>query len=209
METQYAVHSTVRKAAFRSFRAQLPAHLRKNHRICDQSMRLVPDRRLVITDKVLLKHLPELREKEAQHILEVRTVDGRLVDLATMEPGLPAPAVIPPHPRLDSVAYDTPTGQYIPPYVGDDGAMPNVLPPGEKPQLLTQDERERVLDDAAAAEKLAAEAAATEATTDAELEAAIEAAQAEASEEAAPSTQEEVSSERAAPAAGKRKRHRR
>lgn len=184
-ETQYALHSVVRKSAFRSFRAQLPAHMRKNHRVCDQTLRLVPERRLLITETVLRKHLEELRQKCAMHILEVRTMDGRLVDLKTLTPGPAAPAVVQPHPRLDSVAYDTPTGQYIPPYVGDDMSMPSVLPPGQKPSLLTQEEATRRLDEEAkkaAVEAAPVQDAPTVPDVDAELEAAIAEAQSEASE---------------------------
>ena len=45
-----------------------------------------------------------------------------------------------PNIRPDSVKYDRPTGMYIPPYVGDDAAMPQVLPHGEKPELLKKAE---------------------------------------------------------------------
>jgi hypothetical protein len=159
--------------------------MRKNHRVCDQTLRLVPERRLLITETVLRKHLEELRQKCAMHILEVRTMDGRLVDLKTLTPGPAAPAVVQPHPRLDSVAYDTPTGQYIPPYVGDDMSMPSVLPPGQKPSLLTQEEATRRLDEEAkkaAVEAAPVQDAPTVPDVDAELEAAIAEAQSEASE---------------------------
>jgi hypothetical protein len=183
METQYAVHSVVRSTAFRLYRATLPQHQKKRHLICNQTLRLLPGRRLLISEKSLLKHLEELQEKAKLHILEVRTPDGRLVDLSTMATAPAEPKVLLPHPRLDSVAYDRPTGQYIPPYVGDDTAMPQVLPAGQKPQLLTQEAETKALDDAAAADKL-------EEKADAELEAAVASAQAEA----APPPQEEVSS---------------
>jgi hypothetical protein len=196
----YALHSVVRKTAFRTHRAMAAAHVRKKQFVGDTQMRLVPARRLLIGEDVLLRNLAEIRQKAADHILEVRTLDGRLVDLSTLQPGPAAPTPLLPHPKLDSVADDKPTGQYIPPYVGDDHAMPHVLQPGEKPSLLREAEREIGLD-----------AAASEAATDADLEAAVAAAQEAASAESpppAPLPRDEVSSKKAAPRRGDRRNQR-
>ncbi|MHB8815795.1 MAG: hypothetical protein ACYDAE_21390, partial [Steroidobacteraceae bacterium] len=132
-----------------------------------------------------------LRQKCADHVLEVRTPDGRVVDLTTMEPGTAAPKVPLPNKLLDSVARDKPTGQYIPPYVGDDTSMPQVLPPGQKPALL--DERAYDAGHAAAAEA----AASAEPPPPVEIDAAVDAAQADAAADAetsAPAAPEAVSS---------------
>lgn len=194
----YAIHSVVRKKAFRAQRAEKAAHLRKKHYVGDTQMRLVPERRMLISEPVLLRNLVSIRQQAANHILEVRTLDGRLVDLSTLQPGPAAPIPPLPHPKLDSVADDKQTGQYIPPYVGDDHAMPPVLKPGEKPALLRDAEQEIALD----AESVI--------DTDDELAAAVAAAQQEASSEAAeppaPLPKEEVSSEPAPDRRGRRNR---
>lgn len=167
---KYAVQSVARDVKHRTHRAQLPAHLHKKHYVLDTQTRLVAGRRLLLTEAVFQRNLAELREKAAMHILEVRTLDGRLVDLSTLEvaPAMPLPLM--PHPKLDSVADDKQVGQYIPPYVGDDTAMPQVLAHGEKPELLKRAEAESALDNEAA---------------DAELDAALEAQGLSVEEEAA------------------------
>lgn len=204
--TQYAVHSVVRKVAHRTHRAQLPAHLRKKHYIGAEQQRLVPGRPLVIDEAALQRNLAELQEKAALHILEVRTMDGRVVDLATMQPAAPAPTPLLPHPKLDSVADDKQVGQYIPPYVGDDTAMPQVMPPGQKPSLLTDAAEQKAIDDTPDVPVPPSQAV----DTDAELEEALAAAQADGEEGgevegSAPSAQEQVSSE-GQPRKGRRNR---
>jgi hypothetical protein len=214
MTVHFALHSTVRKQSGRLHRAQAAAHVRKKHYIGAEQLRLLPDRRLLISKEVLLRNLPELRQKAGEHILEVRALDGRLIDLNTLTPGPAAPVPPLPNVRLDSVAYDTPTGQYIPPYVGDDSAMPVVLPHGEKPALLKGAERELALDE----EALAAETlqGSTQpggfSVDDPELDAAIAAAQQVTAEVVpasppAPSASKEVSSR--GPRDGHRRRDRR
>ena len=209
-QPQYAIHSVVRSVKFRMHRAQLPAHLRKKHYIGTEQARLLPGRTLVVTEELLLKNLAELREKAAHHILEVRTMDGRVIDLETLVVGPAAPAVVQPHPRLDSVAYDKQVGMYIPPYVGDDTAMPQILAPGEKPALF----KDAATDFTAPSSE---PTTAPVATSEEELEAAVAAAQAEAEEAqteeeeapSAPTGKEQVSSQEAPTNPGSRKKARR
>jgi hypothetical protein len=73
----------------------------------------------MITEEELRAHLEELRAKQKAHVLEVRTEDGRLVDLDTLVAEAPAPLPMEPHPVLDSVANDIPTGIQFPKYQGD------------------------------------------------------------------------------------------
>jgi hypothetical protein len=204
--TQYAVHSVVRAAAHRTHRAQLPAALRKKHYLGTEQVRLMPGRPLIITEDMLRRNLEDFRSKAALHILEVRMMDGRVVDLATLEPGPAAPTPLLPHPKLDSVADDKQVGQYIPPYVGDDTAMPQVMPPGQKPSLLTDAAEQKAIDDTPDVPVPPSQAV----DTDAELEEALAAAQADGEEGgevegSAPSAQEQVSSE-GQPRKGRRNR---
>ena len=189
METPYVVHSVVRKVRHRTFRAQAPAAIRRKQYIGDTQARLVPGAKMYVSEEWLKRNLLELQQKHDDRIIEVRTPDGRLVDLHTLEPAAPAP--VPPKPNFlpDSVARDRKIGQYIPPYVGDDTAMPQVLPAGQKPDLLTQ-----MRDDAPKAEPVAPPAPASD---DPDLETAVSAAQEAMGEDApppAPPEAEQVSS---------------
>lgn len=189
MNTPFVIHSVVRKVHHRTFRAQAPAAIHRKQYIGGEQARLVPGAKMHVSEEWVQRNLPELQQKHADRIIEVRTADGRLVDLTTMTaaPADPVPPM--PHPLPDSVARDVPTGQYIPPYVGDDNAMPQVLQPGQKPDLLTQ---QRV-DSPVVAEPPTAPPPA-----DDELEAALAAAQEATGEEvptpAAPAEAEHVSS---------------
>jgi hypothetical protein len=136
LSATYLIHNVSRDVRHRTHRAQAATHSKKKHFLNGGSVRVLRARPLLMSHAQLLQHLPELREKHVQHMLEVRTPDGRTVDLNTFQLAAPAPAVVLPHPKLDSAADDLQVGQYIPPYVGDDGAMPSVLAPGEKPALL-------------------------------------------------------------------------
>lgn len=189
--TQYVIHSVVRSVHHRTHRAKLPAAVHRKQYVGDVQARLVPGARLMVDDVWVKRNLLELRQKHADHILEVRTTDGRVVDLTTLEPGPAAPKTPLVNKRLDSVKYDTPTGQYIPPYVGDDSAMPQVLPPGQKPSLLD----ERVFDagHAAVTEPAPAPNAPAPVDVDSAVDAAISAAAAE-DEPPAPAASEAVSS---------------
>ena len=185
--TQYVIHSVVRSVHHRTHRAKLPAALKRKQYVGDAQARLVPGERMLVDDVFVKRNLLELRQKHADRVLEVRTTDGRVVDLMTLEPGPAAPKVPLVNKRLDSVAHDKPTGQYIPPYVGDDSAMPQVLPPGQKPALLD----ERVFD---AGHAVAAVAAEPQPPVD--VDAAVDAALASATDDggSAPAASEAVSS---------------
>jgi hypothetical protein len=112
------VHSMVRHLRTRGKRAACPARHRFKQYLFGGTRRLVRRRALPITDRELTAHLGELRDKWRAGILEVRTRDGRIVDLDTLEPGPkkePAPR---PRPPLDSIARDPKTGIALPQYPG-------------------------------------------------------------------------------------------
>ena len=186
----YKLHNISRKKQHRTFRAQQAVHTHKKHFILDNSSRLVAARPQLVSEEVLLRHIDEIRAKAAQYILEVRTPDGRLVDLQTMK-ALPASPESPlPHPQLDSVANDTPTGIYIPPYVGDDGAQPAIMSSTGKPALLNTPLGEEETSEEPASPAAHAEEPAI-VDTDAELEAALAAAQGDESTEPGEQTAQE------------------
>jgi hypothetical protein len=124
----------------RSARAGLPANPRLKQHVGESQQRVLPGRPVLLSEEQLQECLPELRQKVASHIFEVRTHDDRLVDLATLKSAPPKAAPPLMKKRLDSVAYDKPSGIMIPPMLGDDGIQPGILPKGAKPDLLKDEE---------------------------------------------------------------------
>jgi hypothetical protein len=217
---EYMIHSTARSRHTRAARAALPQNPRMKQYVGHEQRRLIRGQPIMVTEEVIQRNLAELRAKQASHMLEVRTRDGRLVDLETMALAPEAPAELKPKPRLDSVANDRnfkqPEGyKFVPPRGGDDATMPQLVKDGEKPALLKQAELLEPTpgeDGAPAVAATTAVAAPEEppapvVTNDAELDAALEAAQAEATEEPEPpaGNPEDVSSEEA-PKRGRRSR---
>ena len=109
--THFAVFSTVRSRFNRTQRAQAAQHARfKQHVLADQR-RLLRARPTIISESELKQYHTELLERHKAGLLEVRTLDGRLLDLETFKIAPAAPVENPrPSPILDSVANDIPTG---------------------------------------------------------------------------------------------------
>jgi len=177
----YAIHVILKRA--QRAPGPMPSRVQRKHFIGAQQLRLVPGRRLVVTDAALRRDIADIRAKAAAGLIVVRSLDGRLVNLDTFELGPPLRAVAHAKFQQDSVANDKQVGQFVPPYVGDDMALPQVLSPGQKPALLES-----------AAEQIALDAAAKTAADDAALDAAVDAAQqgdegAEEGDESTPTSQ--------------------
>jgi hypothetical protein len=198
----YAIHNTSRARHNRKQRAGLPQNPRMKQYVGETQQRLVRGQPILVSEEMVKRNLAELQAKAAAHMLELRTTDGRLVDLKTMQLAPQAPTPPLPHPLLDSVRNDRhqwkyPEGyKFVPPYQSDDVTMPNLLPDGEKPQLFAQTDLEMPAPAVAAAqESLVSETGGSDpegdpvvpvtGTVDPELEAALAAAQVEASEEPA------------------------
>lgn len=140
MTTAYKVINVAHGRHNRGARSALPANPRMKQHIGSTQMRVLPGRPVFISQEQFDACLPELRDKTAAHIFEVRTLDDRIVDLATLEAA--APQAVPPlvNKPLDSIARDKPAGRLLPSHLGDDGALPHVLPPGTKPALMHEEE---------------------------------------------------------------------
>jgi len=109
--THFAVHSMVRSRFNRTQRAQAPQHARFKQYVGSEQRRLLRSRPLIIPEAHLKRDRNELLELQKTGIIEIRTLDGRLLDLNTLQIGPAAPAENPrPSPILDSVANDIPTG---------------------------------------------------------------------------------------------------
>lgn len=109
----FQVHSVVRSPRTRTIRAAASVHHRRTQFVLDTQSRLIPNRPITITEEDLRRNLESLKSLEAHGIVEVRTVDGRKVDLETLEPA-PALAMPPlPHPPPDLASLDPRPGQAI------------------------------------------------------------------------------------------------
>ncbi len=208
--TMYAIHNTSRSRHTRAARAALPQNPRMKQYVGSMQQRLVRGQPLLVSEDMVRANLEELRAKHAAHIIELRTQDGRLVDLRTLEPlpGTPTPPK--PRPLLDSVRNDRhqwtypPGYKFVPQYQSDDITMPNLVKEGEKPALFGQSDLE-VAPPADATPTVSADPSVPETegseptaiSTDTELEAALASAQSEATEgeDPAPSEDESVQSE--------------
>lgn len=144
--TRYQLISMVRSRHNRSARMALPVAPRRKQYIGDSMLRLAHGRPLIITEEVLRKNLAEVKEKAAGHVLEVRTMDGKLVDLDTLQPIVGTEAVegdTRPQFQLDSIANDKnfPGLDMPPSYPNDDLTPPQVLEAGQKPALFEDAEQ--------------------------------------------------------------------
>ena len=189
---QYMLRSVVRSIHNRTQRAALPVKPRRKQYVGNDMIRLAHGRATVITEDQLVRNIADIKAKVAAHILEVRTMDGRLFDLETGQP-VEAPVTENTQPQFptDSVANDKNfEGLNItPPYMNDDLTPPEVLAPGAKPSLF--DNAEQVADEAAEQESAAVETPAAEETA-----------------EAAPEAKEEVSSDKTSKASSGKKKNR-
>lgn len=130
--THFAVHSMVRSRFNRTQRATAPQHARFKQHVGSDQRRLLRNRPLLITEDALKRDAAELLELQKTGLLEVRTLDGRPLDLETFQIGMAVPAENPrPSPILDSVANDIPTGIPFPKLPG--GA---ILSPGQVQQVV-------------------------------------------------------------------------
>lgn len=117
--THYALHSMVRSRHNRVARAQAPQHARFKQHVLPEQRRLIRGRATIVTEAELKTNLEAFKAHQSNNVLEVRTMDGRLVNLDTFEVGLAPPVGLAPHPIPDSVANDIPTGIQFPKFLGD------------------------------------------------------------------------------------------
>ena len=118
MEDFYKIHNTVREIRTRSIRQAAPQHARMKQYVGE--LRVLRGRPLTVTGATLEKHLEELKAKSAQGLVEVQTMDGRLVNLSDMSASA-TPAQSPaPRPPLDSANNDKnqSVGENIPQFPG-------------------------------------------------------------------------------------------
>lgn len=107
----FHVINTTRSIQNRTHRALQPQHARLKQYVGTEQFRSVRGRPLVVSEAWVLANIEELRTKNSLGIIEVRTADGRAVDLASMKPAAPAAPVPAPQFPLDSAANDKNQGR--------------------------------------------------------------------------------------------------
>jgi hypothetical protein len=112
------VHSLVRRRQTRMKRWTSPTRHRFTQRVLPEQRRLVRGRPLDISRQQLLDNLDDFQKKNELGFLEIRTKDGRLVNLVSLEMSKPKPPPPKPHPPMDSVERDAPSGLPLPQYIG-------------------------------------------------------------------------------------------
>lgn len=122
----FAVHSMVRSRFNRTQRAQAATHARFKQHVGSDQRRLLRNRPMLLSESDLTRDRNELLEQQRAGLLEVRTLDGRLVDLETLQIAPALPAENPrPSPILDSLANDIPAGIPFPKLPGGAILSPN------------------------------------------------------------------------------------
>lgn len=119
---RFVVHSMVRRQKTRTARVKSPTrHRFKQYLFHDPNKRLIRNRPLTISEEELKDNIEHLRERHEQGMIEVRTPDGRIVDLQSLKAG-PARVQSPdPSFPLDSVEQDKNMGIDYPQYSGGAG----------------------------------------------------------------------------------------
>lgn len=133
----FQLHSGVRKRHTRLKRVLAPTHAALVQHIGGLIVRRT--RPVRISEAKALEILPQLKAAEAEGRLELRTMDGRLVDLESMQPVVEVtPSPLLPHPLLDSAARDKPSGIPMPAYYEGTGQVSGTA----KPSLITDSEKD-------------------------------------------------------------------
>lgn len=122
----YYVHNTSRSITNRVKRYEAASH-RGLVQFLD-GQRVIRGRPLALSEPSFIKNIDALKLAVAAGYLEVRTADGRVINLDTGEPG--AAAASPPLPItvLDSVKNDPPSGAPMPIYPGGVVQLPTAAP---------------------------------------------------------------------------------
>lgn len=136
-DDRFGIHNVSRGRQNRTVRAAGVARGLKQY--IGGTHRLIRGQVLVLTAEQISLYIKELTEKEAAGLIEVRTLDGRLLSLADptkqpdpVPPGPPVPVVV-----LDSIANDQQNvGQAMPQFPGGDAVMD--VDPNKVPELVAK-----------------------------------------------------------------------
>jgi len=115
---RYAIYNVVGDVATRNKRASAPVHRRYVERLFKDQRRVTRGRSIVVRDIEVIDNIDEIRRKTELGFIKLRTLDGRDVNLDTLEPYEPIKSVPMPKPLDDSIAKDKPRGIPAPQFPG-------------------------------------------------------------------------------------------
>jgi hypothetical protein len=135
----YYVHNVTRGRHNRTQRAGQPKHHGLKQYIGGGKYRSIRGRPIALTREQVMQHIEELVKKVDAGIFELRTQDGRIVDIRTGEAAPRGASAALPRPVLDSIANDQQNvGEQMPQFPGGDV----VGTPGTEPSLIADAEEE-------------------------------------------------------------------
>lgn len=139
-EEKFLLKSVVRGRMNRTLRAQQPVHHRLKQYLAGGKYRIIRGRPVVLQRSEVDKYFDELKTKIAGGVFELCTMDGRLVNIDSLEPIKElGPSTPLPNPPLDSIANDQQNvGQLIPQFPGGHVEGQQV----DKPDLVAKAETE-------------------------------------------------------------------
>lgn len=137
--SSFLLHNSARSRTNRTTRAQQSAHGGLKQYVCGSEIRIVRGIPAEVSAEDLAKHLPELREKAAQGLVAVTTLEGVSVDLDTFLVTPPAPASPAPRPPLDSAANDKNGGHVMGLARGETAPPKEFTMPVEAPHAALED----------------------------------------------------------------------
>jgi len=161
----YRIVSMVKNRATRAHRRAGAVRGETKQYVMAGTRRLIPERDVMITHEELQTHLEEFRDRTRRGMLEVRTNDGRRVNLDTLEP---APSLaLPPPPAPPDFSLETELGREPPKLVLTTSNTTPLTPTeaaatvAEMAGVTTEDMAEDVLADMAGVAPVEPEAAET------------------------------------------------
>jgi len=141
----FYIHNTIRSRHNRTQRAASASH-RGMKQYIGGTHRVIRSQPLAMAESVFRTHLDEIKAKAKEGLIQVKTRDGRLVDLESLTPTTPVMEGNPlPKPPLDSIQNDMPAGENRPQFPGGLPEVQTEEQLNKKPSLfdgLDEDEPE-------------------------------------------------------------------
>lgn len=110
----YQLHNMVEDPLTRTVRAQAPVHYNSTQFVLDTKTRLIPKRPITLSEQDVRRNIDEIRDLSAKGICDLRMLDGRKVNLETLEPASKSAMVAVPVKTDLGLAKDKPFPPYNP-----------------------------------------------------------------------------------------------
>lgn len=143
---KFLLCNATRSRTNRTLRAQQPKHHGLKQYLAGGKYRVIRGRPIVLTEEEVGRYYEEICLKVQAGIFELRTQDGRVVDVTTGRPVHQQNATVPlPNPPLDSIANDKQNvGERMPQFIGgstemdETGDLPDLVKGAEGPEVQSE-----------------------------------------------------------------------